>query len=282
MRTVATPFFSVIIPTYNRLIELRKSLQSVFLQTEKDFEVLVVDDGSSDKTVEWLQSLNDSRLRVLTNKFTKGACGARNTGIDAAKGGWIAFLDSDDWWHPEKLNQTKQAIGKQPNYNVFYSACYYVDAAGYENPMPTPGVSGNILQQLGRMNPVRGFSGLVVKKQSLLTAGSFDEQLPARQDIDLYFRLSVKEDFYYINERLAYISFFSNNKISFNNRNRFRGWLMVYKKHRHLMSFTDRLYQQKRIALFAYKAGLYHFFLRYLPGAVLSYVTGAGTSAGES
>jgi len=281
MQAMGAPFFSVIVPTYNRLYELQNCLQTVFLQTEHDFEILVIDDHSTDNTLEWLKTINDSRLKILSNTNTKGGCGARNTGIEAAKGEWIAFLDSDDWWHIEKLSVVKAAIEQEQDYHVFYSSCFYVDAAGYENPMPTRGLSGNILQQLGRMNPVRGFSSLVVKKQALLTAGKFDEQLPARQDIDLYFRLAQNEHFFYIDRRLAFISFFSTNKISFNSKNRFQGWMKVYKKYKHLMSYSDRWYQQKRIAFFAYKAGAYYSFFRYLPGALVSIVVSRGVPVQE-
>ena len=267
-----SPFFSVVIPVYNRYIELKKSLHSVFEQTETDFELLVVDDGSTDETCAWLETLHEYKLRVLKNKNTKGACGARNTGIEEAKGKWIAFLDSDDWWRNDKLAKMRAAIDSNADFSVFYSACFYVDAAGFENPMPTAGVSGDISSYLGRMNPVRGFSSLVVKKSALIRVGGFDESLPARQDIDLYFRLAKLDHFYYIPERLAYISFFSTNKISSNYNNRLIGWIMVYEKHKKSLRFKDKLYHQKRIVRFAWDARNSRHFFRFLPGAILSYV----------
>ncbi len=269
-----TILFSVIIPTYNRINELKKALQTAIEQTEKSFEIIVIDDHSNDNTVEWLRTVNNPQVKVLINKNKKGACGARNTGVEAAKGEWIAFLDSDDWWALSKLEIVKKNINLHPEYKVFYSACYYVNSKGDLNPIPTIGVSGNITKYLGRLNPVRGFSGMVVKKASVIEAGGFDESLPARQDIDLYFRLSAKEHFYFIPNLLAYVSFFTENKISFNPQNRLAGWLKVYKKHKASMSFSDRVYQQKRIANFAFQAKEYLVFLQFLPVAFLSVVTG--------
>lgn len=267
--------FSVVIPTYNRINELKKAIKTALAQTENNLEVIVIDDHSTDGTVAWLQTIKDSRLQVLSNKRTKGACGARNTGIEATKGKWIAFLDSDDWWDLLKLEIIKKNIELHPQYNVFYSACYYVNSKGDLNPIPTTGVSGNLTKFLGRMNPVRGFSGLVVKKPSLIEVGCFDETLPARQDIDLYFRLSAKEQFRFIPDLLVYVSFFAENKISFNPKNRLAGWMKVYKKHKASMSLSDRVYQQKRIASFAFQAKAYHIFLLFLPVASFSFIGGA-------
>lgn len=265
------PFFSVVIPVYNRRHEIEKALESVNGQLYSAFEIIVIDDASTDGTAEWLQKLQHEKLRVLSNTKTKGACGARNTGIEAAKGEWIAFLDSDDWWDVEKLQVIAEHIISHPSYSVFYSACYYVGKKGDLNPIPTPGITGNITEYLGRMNPVRGFSGIVVKKTTLELAGCFDESLPARQDIDLYFRLATHSHFFFIPDLLAYVNFGNDDKISFNSYKRLMGWLMVYRKHKAAMKFADRLYQQKRITNFAWRVKRFDVVVAFLPGAFASF-----------
>lgn len=271
MEVSIKPFFSVIIPTFNRINELKKCLHSVLGQNESSFEVIVIDDRSTDGTKEWLLTINDNRLKILSNRRTKGACGARNTGIDAANGEWIAFLDSDDWWEHNKLEAIFKCIIENKEYMVFYSGCYYVNSRGEEAVIKMPGVTGNIQNYLGRLNPIRGFSGLVVNKNAIVKAGAFDEELPARQDIDLYYRLSLHHRFYYIPETLVYISFQAHNKITFDPYKRLMGWMMVYKKHRSLMNFWDRRYQQKRIVGYAWKAKRPDIIIKHLPGAFLAF-----------
>ncbi len=97
------PFFTVVIPTHNRSILLKRAVESVLSQTFEDFELIVIDDHSTDDTASVVKSFTDPRIRYLINQRTKGACGARNTGIFSAKGKWVAFLDDDDVWLPEKL-----------------------------------------------------------------------------------------------------------------------------------------------------------------------------------
>lgn len=107
-----TPLVSVIIPTYNREKWLRRSIGSVQRQLVADWELLVIDDGSTDRSWELLEemALADQRIRLLKNQRTKGVSGARNTGIDAARGEYIAFLDSDDEWLPHHLLRSLDAL----------------------------------------------------------------------------------------------------------------------------------------------------------------------------
>ena len=95
------PLVSVIIPTYNRADLVRQALASVKAQTYRDFEIVVVDDGGTDGTCEALSAWRE--IRVLRHAHRRGVSAARNTGIDAARGEWLAFLDSDDLWLPDKL-----------------------------------------------------------------------------------------------------------------------------------------------------------------------------------
>jgi len=106
------PRFSIIIPTYNRADSIENTLQSCFQQTFSDFEVVVVDDGSTDNSLEILQAINDKRLQVISQQ-NAGPAAARNTGMDAASGDYLAFLDSDDVWYPDFLQCSDRMLSDE-------------------------------------------------------------------------------------------------------------------------------------------------------------------------
>jgi len=105
------PFVSVIIPTFNRLRLLKETVESVRNQTFRDFEIIVVNDGSADGTSEWLSCQSD--LRAI-NQENKGIATSRNVGAAAAQGQWLAFLDHDDMWEPQKLHVQAEFVQKNP------------------------------------------------------------------------------------------------------------------------------------------------------------------------
>jgi len=109
----AQPGLSVIIPTYNRAALVPEAMASVLAQTWRDFEVLVVDDASTDGTAEALAAFG-SRIRLLRNTSRLGVAAARNLGISGARGQWLAFLDSDDLWRPEKLARQMVYLAGHP------------------------------------------------------------------------------------------------------------------------------------------------------------------------
>lgn len=118
--------FSVIIPTFNRRHRLPKAIASVLSQTNVEVELLIVDDGSTDGTVEWLaEEYPDPRLRVLNNSRKKGPAGARNTGIQAATGELIALLDSDDSYLPLHLKECQDVFANYPEVGVIFGKALY-------------------------------------------------------------------------------------------------------------------------------------------------------------
>ena len=101
---------SVIIPTYNRAARLPMSVESVLNQTYRDLEIIIVDDGSTDLTEDVVRAMSDSRIRYIKHPRNLGGCKARNTGVSNAKGEYIAFQDSDDVWHADKLEVELKAL----------------------------------------------------------------------------------------------------------------------------------------------------------------------------
>lgn len=114
-----SPFFSVVIPTFNRADKLKRTLDSVLVQSFADFEVLVMDDGSTDGTRTMIESVTDPRVRYEWASNSGGPATPRNRGIDAARADWICFLDADDLWYPNKLEQTERAIRNDPATDLF-------------------------------------------------------------------------------------------------------------------------------------------------------------------
>ncbi len=113
------PYFSVIIPTYNRAEKLAMTVQSVLEQTFEDFELLLMDDGSTDNTGEMVSSFSDSRIHYDCAPNSGGPATPRNRGINLASAPWICFLDSDDIWYPTRLSDVAHAISQKPESDVF-------------------------------------------------------------------------------------------------------------------------------------------------------------------
>ncbi|NHQ59189.1 glycosyltransferase [Chlorobium sp. BLA1] len=113
------PFFSVIIPTYNRAEILKKAIDSVLAQTFNDYEILVMDDGSTDNTRETVESFHDFRIYYHWAENSGGPATPRNRGIEAAQADWICFLDADDLWYPDKLKILSETINSFPDIDLF-------------------------------------------------------------------------------------------------------------------------------------------------------------------
>ena len=210
------PLVSVILPTYNRAYIVSKALQSVLSQTYRNFEVIVIDDGSTDNTKEIITNISckDSRVKYFRNNENKGPAGARNVGINLAKGELIAFIDDDEWF-PNKLEKQDNLLQTLPeNFAVVYSGFYKVIGAK-KIYIPSKNIyprEGRILNSLLKGNFVDTPS-ILVRKSALLDVGLFDERLSMLEDWELAIRLSKKYQFKLIDEPL-YISYDSSNSVN--------------------------------------------------------------------
>ncbi len=120
------PKVTVVVPAFNVSKYIAASLRSILAQTFTDFEVIVVNDGSTDDTAKIVAAFRDPRIQLLTQK-NRGLAGARNSGIRLAKGEYIAFLDSDDLWLPEKLDRHVRHLDSKPRVGVSYSGSSFID-----------------------------------------------------------------------------------------------------------------------------------------------------------
>jgi len=197
------PLVSVVIPTYNRADKIDRSLTSVLNQTYENLEVVVVDDGSTDNTEEVIRSYEDTRVHYIGHEENKGATAARNTGIEAAKGEFIAFQDSDDEWHPKKIEKQVEAYMNSPDdYKVIYTiVCGNLTGGGkiYVPERWAVPRNGDIHHTIRKGSCVSTV-GIFTNKSCLEKVGYFDENFPRLQDWELAFRLSKHYKFKLVDE----------------------------------------------------------------------------------
>jgi glycosyltransferase involved in cell wall biosynthesis len=184
------PDVSVVIPTRNRSGLLAVTLRSALAQRGIGFEVIVVDEASSDDTQAVIGSFNDPRIRVIRHDTPQGVSVARNRGIDEARGAWLAFLDDDDLWAPDKLARqlsTARACGAHWVYVGHVNINYRYQVTGGAPPLPPE----LLLSELPQHNVVPGgCSGVLVSREALERAGRFDVSFQPMADWDLWLRLA--------------------------------------------------------------------------------------------
>jgi len=182
------PEVSVILPTMDRWSLLSRALASVLAQEDADLEVLVIDDGSSDGTPARLAAIGDPRLRVLVQESNQGVSRARNRGIAAARGEWVAFLDDDDFWAPTCLREHLRSI-TDAGADWGYGAAISV-GPGHANRVMMPAPPEELEEGLLQLNLVGPPSTGTVRRSLLREVGDFDEHLSVTADWDLWVRLS--------------------------------------------------------------------------------------------
>ncbi len=196
---------SVIIPTYNRINEIIPSIESVLSQDYPLIETIIVDDGSSDGTMTMLEDRYGDRLRYLTLEGNHGCHFARNEGIKISSGQIIAFNDSDDRWHSDKLKKQMDYWKENPDCVLIYAA-YETTRLGktirVPNVQPLKYLRGEIFPDLLRRNTI-GSPTIIVKKDFFYEIGGFDDTFPALEDWEFVLRASQKGPIGYLDEILV-------------------------------------------------------------------------------
>ena len=183
------PLVSVVVPSHNRARLLRRTLQSILTQHLTDLEVVLVDDGSTDETPQ-ITNAADPRLVVIRNQEPGGVSAARNRGIAAARGEWIAFCDDDDLWSPDKLSRQLMAA-ERAGAGWVYSGDVNVDDKLRVLSGGPPNDPQDVMALLPRWNPIAsGGSNVVVRSKVLAAVGGFDPTLRRTEDWDLWIRIA--------------------------------------------------------------------------------------------
>jgi glycosyltransferase involved in cell wall biosynthesis len=193
---------SVIIPTFNRAVKTARAISSVLYQRLTDYEIIVVDDGSTDETKQVLHQFKN-RIRYVAHKTNRGVSAARNTGLAVSKSPLIAFLDSDDYWLPDKLAVQKTFFDETPNTMICQTDETWIRNGKRANPgkrhlKPTGDVFKPSLA-LCLVSP----SAVMLKRELLEEVGVFDEGLPACEDYDLWLRIACRYPVFLIPQRLV-------------------------------------------------------------------------------
>jgi glycosyltransferase involved in cell wall biosynthesis len=190
------PAVSIVLPTFNRLQFLRESVDSVFAQTLQEWELIIADDGSDAETLAFLSTLEQMpRVKLLRLTHTGSPSAVRNAALREAHGRYVAFLDSDDVWMPDKLQVQTAAHQTCPGRRWSYTALERIDAAGepMRDGLGTGWVphQGAIFEQLLTIDAAVATPTVMVDRQLMDQAGGFDEQQPFFEDYELWLRLSL-------------------------------------------------------------------------------------------
>lgn len=202
------PKVSVIIPAYNAMAYLPETIANVLQQTYTDFEVVVINDGSTDHVQEWITQVKDSRVRLVSQK-NRGLAGARNRGIEESQGEYLAFLDADDLWESTKLAQQVEILDSEPEVGLVYTWVAYIDEQGNSTGRvvnnPNNQQEGNIWRKLTAGNVVECGSVAMVRRECLLKCGVFDSNLGSFvEDWDMWLRIARLYPFRVIKKILVY------------------------------------------------------------------------------
>jgi glycosyltransferase involved in cell wall biosynthesis len=185
---------SIITPTYNRAHLLAAAVESVLSQTHRNWELIVIDDGSTDGTTAYLNGLQDGRIKIIETSHCALPSKLRNLGIAAAVGQYVAFLDSDDVWDPTKLAEQLAVLAQTPGARWSYTHVRWVDESGRGRPLPSgrnwKRCEGWIFEQLVTLKAWVATPSVMVERDLLLESRGFDETLRFSEDYDLWLRLA--------------------------------------------------------------------------------------------
>lgn len=212
------PLVTVVLPTYNRFEFLPAAVQSVFDQTMRDWELVVADDGSGREVRDYLATLNDgARVRTLLLPHSGNPGSARNAGVVAARGRYIAFLDSDDVWESTKLERQLAMMRAEDGFDWSYTGVTFIDEHGkpleVERNRRWSPYRGQVFERLLR-DPasVRTPTVVVIMTALLRDVGGFDETIDSGEDTDLWMRLALRNAACIVGEPLARIRHHTGNQ----------------------------------------------------------------------
>lgn len=195
------PHVSVIIPTYNRAGFLKEALDSVRAQSYADFETIVVDDGSTDDTPSVLSEAGQHL--VVVRQANQGVSAARNTGVAHARGTWLAFLDSDDLWHPAKLACQMEVLGQHPDWRICQTDETWIRNGVRVNPRLRHQKPSGMIFEASLALCLVSPSAVIIHRDLFAEMGGFDVDFPACEDYDLWLRISRQTPIYLIPEQLV-------------------------------------------------------------------------------
>ncbi len=205
---------SVVIPAYNAMAYLPATLESVLRQTFSDFEVLIVNDGSSDNIVQWASGIQDPRVKLISQS-NQGVSVTRNTGIAHAQGEYIAFLDADDLWDATKLEKQVSCLENNPQLGLVYTWTALIDSFGkLMNKFFISHAEGNVWEQILVDDIICNGSSPMVRRSCFEKVGEFEPNVHIGEDIDMWIRIAADYPFAVVKELLIFYRRHSHNATS--------------------------------------------------------------------
>lgn len=208
------PEVSVVVPTYNRAHLVGRAIQSVLDQTFQDFEIIVVNNYSKDNTIDVINSFKDKRIKLINFRNNGIIAKSRNQGLRESSGRYIAFLDDDDAWEPEKLEKQIEIFRNAPeSAGVIYAGMIFINEPGRIIRKVIPKYRGNIFDLLLTESYIESASAVLVKKECFEKVGIFDESgdLGVGDDWDMWIRIAENYEFDFVPEVLVKVYFHGNN-----------------------------------------------------------------------
>lgn len=224
--------FAVVIPTFNRAATIGQAIDSVLRQTVPAREIIIVDDGSTDDTARLVTGLGNPLIRLLVNDRNRGATASRNRGAKAATAEWIAFLDSDDYWHPEKLAAERALIASNGDVVTAIASNHVLIIDDRVSEFPTQKESIDDLRSGLRTGNFLGTcSCMTVRREPFLAMGGFNEQLKSCQDWDLWLRAADAGKVLVSTPAHVFYRLNTRDCISGDGRKRQSGHIHIWKSH---------------------------------------------------
>ncbi|MFB2772958.1 glycosyltransferase [Pelatocladus sp. BLCC-F211] len=223
------PKISIVIPAYNSEKTIKYAIESVLKQTLNDFELIIINDGSTDSTLEVISQFKDPRIKVFSFENAGGNV-SRNRGLERATAEFVSFLDADDIWTSDKLESQLHALKENPQAAVAYSWTDYIDEQGkllFSGTHIT--ANGNVYEQLIVSNFLENGSNPLISREALVQLDGFDEDLTAAQDWDMWLRLAQNFDFIAV-PRVQILYRISANSLSTNLARQEKASLQVLSK----------------------------------------------------
>ncbi|MBO7612155.1 MAG: glycosyltransferase family 2 protein [Elusimicrobia bacterium] len=230
-----TDLISVILPTYNRAHLIKRSVESILNQTYQNIELIIIDDGSTDNTKEVIESLNDKRIVYIYQK-NQGCCAARNKGIEVARGNYIALQDSDDAWHPDKLEIQINAL-KENNADVVFCKVFTI---------------GNLIKRIAPkifkegflkedMLPINIWPQSLLGKAEVFKHNLFNPNIPTSEEIEILLRIQQKHSIYCIDKPL-FDYYIQKDSLSINPENKTKALEYILKTYSNILKKYSNYY----------------------------------------
>lgn len=259
---------SVVIPTYKRPIEiLGKAIKSVLEQTYTSFEVIIVDDNHTSDPIRkdistYISSLKDYRIRLVQNETNMGGAQARNTGIAECKGDFIAFLDDDDEWLPNKLLFQIEKFNDK-DVGLVYCDSYTINIKNnieVKRKIRHKRVSGWVFDKLMVENHIGSTSFVIIRRNALDRVGGFDKNLRSLQDYDLWLRISQHYKVDYVPVPLVNYYILDIERISTNMDSKVQGAELVFAKYKDYLMKNPKIMAKKQLKMLPYYYSKIGFF----------------------